>query len=130
MSDNIDRRSWRLEYFEEGFTNPYLIETLWSLEEMQFATGPFAHGRRRHFASHSLGRRRKADPPSSPPRDATLRGWAPGRDRIAAGTLGVFQQIQKSERGKNRVSAQRLLDICKALNVPLSSMFDHDPNGQ
>jgi transcriptional regulator with XRE-family HTH domain len=43
--------------------------------------------------------------------------------------LGVsFQQIQKYEKGVNRVSAARLFDICKALNVSLSSMFEHDPN--
>jgi len=42
--------------------------------------------------------------------------------------LGIsFQQIQKYESGKNRVSAGRLLDICKALNVPLSSMFEGHP---
>ena len=45
--------------------------------------------------------------------------------------LGVsFQQIQKYESGKNRVSAARLFDICKALNVSLSSMFERDPRGQ
>jgi transcriptional regulator with XRE-family HTH domain len=38
-----------------------------------------------------------------------------------------FQQIQKYESGKNRVSAARLFEICKALNVSLSSMFEHDP---
>jgi len=43
-------------------------------------------------------------------------------------TLGVsFQQIQKYESGKNRVSAGRLFEICKALNVSLSSMFERDP---
>lgn len=43
-------------------------------------------------------------------------------------TLGVsFQQIQKYESGKNRVSAARLFEICKALNVPLSSMFERGP---
>ena len=43
-------------------------------------------------------------------------------------TLGVsFQQIQKYESGRNRVSAGRLFDICKALNVSLSSMFERDP---
>jgi transcriptional regulator with XRE-family HTH domain len=42
--------------------------------------------------------------------------------------LGVsFQQIQKYESGENRVSAARLFDICKALNVSLSSMFERDP---
>ena len=38
--------------------------------------------------------------------------------------LGVtFQQIQKYENGTNRISAARLFEICKALKVPLSSMF-------
>ena len=42
--------------------------------------------------------------------------------------LGVsFQQIQKYERGVNRVSAARLFEICKALKVSLSSMFELDP---
>jgi transcriptional regulator with XRE-family HTH domain len=42
--------------------------------------------------------------------------------------LGVtFQQIQKYERGVNRVSAARLFDICKVLNVSLSSMFERNP---
>jgi transcriptional regulator with XRE-family HTH domain len=39
--------------------------------------------------------------------------------------LGVsFQQIQKYERGRNRVSAARLFDICEALEVSLASMFE------
>jgi transcriptional regulator with XRE-family HTH domain len=38
--------------------------------------------------------------------------------------LGVsFQQIQYYEKGINSVSAVRLFDICKILNVSLSSMF-------
>jgi DNA-binding XRE family transcriptional regulator len=45
-----------------------------------------------------------------------------------AETLGVsFQQIQKYEKGVNRVSSARLFAICKALNVSLSSMFERDP---
>ena len=49
--------------------------------------------------------------------------------QIALGEqLGVSsQQVQKYESGKNRVSAGRLFDICKALNVSLSSMFEQDP---
>jgi transcriptional regulator with XRE-family HTH domain len=39
--------------------------------------------------------------------------------------LGVsFQQIQKYEKGENRVSAARLFDICEALEVSLASMFE------
>jgi transcriptional regulator with XRE-family HTH domain len=38
--------------------------------------------------------------------------------------LGVtFQQVQKYEKGANRVSAARLFDICEALGVSLASMF-------
>jgi transcriptional regulator with XRE-family HTH domain len=44
--------------------------------------------------------------------------------------LGVtFQQIQKYEKGTNRVSAARLFDMCKALDVSFSSMFERDPRG-
>ena len=42
--------------------------------------------------------------------------------------LGVsFQQVQKYEKGVNRVSASRLFEICKILNVSLASMFERDP---
>jgi len=39
--------------------------------------------------------------------------------------LGVtFQQVQKYEKGANRVSAARLFEICEALDVSLASMFE------
>lgn len=39
--------------------------------------------------------------------------------------LGVtFQQIQKYEKGVNRVSAAGLFEICQALEVSLASMFE------
>ena len=42
--------------------------------------------------------------------------------------LGVsFQQVQKYEAGKNRVSAARLFEICRILNLSLSSMFERNP---
>jgi transcriptional regulator with XRE-family HTH domain len=42
--------------------------------------------------------------------------------------LGIsFQQVQKYEKGVNRVSASRLFEICKVLNVSLASMFERDP---
>ena len=41
--------------------------------------------------------------------------------------LGVtFQQIQKYESGRSRVSAARLLEICEALDVSLASMFERE----
>jgi transcriptional regulator with XRE-family HTH domain len=43
---------------------------------------------------------------------------------LLAAALGVsFQQIQNYEKGANGVSAVRLFDICKILNVSLASMF-------
>ena len=55
------------------------------------------------------------------------------RERVALGLsqsalgekLGVsFQQVQKYENGKNRVSAAHLFEICEAMNVSLASMFE------
>ncbi len=38
--------------------------------------------------------------------------------------LGIaFQQIQKYEKGKNRIGAGRLLDIAERLDVPISFFF-------
>ena len=43
-------------------------------------------------------------------------------------SLGLtFQQVQKYEKGLNRVSAARLFAICEALKIPLASMFERDP---
>lgn len=42
-----------------------------------------------------------------------------------AGALGLtFQQIQKYERGANRISASRLYEIAFALGVPMTFFFD------
>ncbi|MCC5990887.1 MAG: helix-turn-helix transcriptional regulator [Rhodobacteraceae bacterium] len=42
-----------------------------------------------------------------------------------AEAVGIkFQQIQKYETGMNRVSASRLWDIAKALNVPITFFFE------
>ena len=39
--------------------------------------------------------------------------------------LGVtFQQVQKYEKGANRLSAARLFEICEALDISLASMFE------
>ncbi len=48
-----------------------------------------------------------------------------------AGHLGVtFQQVQKYEKGANRISASRLYRIAKILNAPISYFFDRiDENG-
>ena len=45
-----------------------------------------------------------------------------------AADLGIsFQQVQKYERGANRVSAARLFQICRLLDCSFSSMFERDP---
>ena len=36
----------------------------------------------------------------------------------------TFQQVQKYERGANRISASRLQDICQILDVPINYFFD------
>jgi transcriptional regulator with XRE-family HTH domain len=45
-----------------------------------------------------------------------------------AGMIGLtFQQVQKYERGANRIGASRLFDLSRALDVPLSFFFDDMP---
>ena len=44
--------------------------------------------------------------------------------------LGLtFQQVQKYEKGTNRISASRLQQIAKMLDVPVSFFFDGAPTG-
>lgn len=42
-----------------------------------------------------------------------------------ANAIGLtFQQVQKYERGTNRISVSRLVDICKVLKVQIDYFFD------
>ncbi|MXU63828.1 helix-turn-helix domain-containing protein [Oceanomicrobium pacificus] len=54
------------------------------------------------------------------------RRWMVGMTQQQLGEIvGIkFQQIQKYETGMNRVSASRLWDIAKALQVPVSFFFE------
>src|ERR1700722_635613 len=48
-----------------------------------------------------------------------------------ANALGLtFQQLQKYEKGANRISASRLLQLCKILDVPVSFFFEGVPQEQ
>ena len=40
----------------------------------------------------------------------------------------TFQQIQKYERGSNRISSSRLYEFAKVLDVPVSYFFDEMPS--
>ncbi len=43
-------------------------------------------------------------------------------------TIGLtFQQVQKYERGTNRISASRLYQISQVLDIPVSHLFDELP---
>ncbi|MEM1400358.1 MAG: helix-turn-helix transcriptional regulator [Pseudomonadota bacterium] len=41
----------------------------------------------------------------------------------------TFQQVQKYEKGTNRVGASRLFELSQVLNVPISYFFDGAPTG-
>lgn len=44
--------------------------------------------------------------------------------------LGLtFQQIQKYEKGVNRIGASRLFDMARVLGVPVQFFYDEAPNG-
>jgi transcriptional regulator with XRE-family HTH domain len=48
-----------------------------------------------------------------------------------AKALGItFQQIQKYEKGSNRISASRLQHLCTILKVPVSFFFDGAPQSR
>ena len=73
------------------------------------------------------GRRRRANP---------IDGHVGARVRLRRTLLGMsqeklgeaigltFQQVQKYERGANRIGASRLFDLSRVLDVPVSFFFD------
>jgi transcriptional regulator with XRE-family HTH domain len=56
----------------------------------------------------------------------TLLGMSQERLGDALGL--TFQQVQKYERGVNRVGASRLFDLARVLDVPISFFFDDMPD--
>jgi transcriptional regulator with XRE-family HTH domain len=53
------------------------------------------------------------------------RGLVPMTQTQLAEQVGIkFQQVQKYETGTNRVSASRLWEIARAMDVPVSYFFD------
>jgi transcriptional regulator with XRE-family HTH domain len=57
----------------------------------------------------------------------TLLGMS--QERLGEALGLTFQQVQKYERGLNRVGASRLFDLSRALDVPISFFFDGMPDG-
>lgn len=49
------------------------------------------------------------------------------QEKLGEGLGLTFQQIQKYEKGSNRISASRLQQISKILDVPVSFFFDGAP---
>jgi transcriptional regulator with XRE-family HTH domain len=52
------------------------------------------------------------------------------QDKLGAALGLTFQQVQKYEKGTNRIGASRLQEISKILNVPPSFFFDGSPSAQ
>ncbi|NQW09271.1 MAG: helix-turn-helix transcriptional regulator [Alphaproteobacteria bacterium] len=91
------------------------------------------------MTGQSSGRRRVGRPPTAGnpnPIDVhvgarvrlrrTLLGMSQERLGDALGL--TFQQVQKYERGANRIGASRLYDLAKALQVPIGFFFDDLPD--
>ncbi len=55
----------------------------------------------------------------------TLLGMS--QERLGEALGLTFQQVQKYERGVNRVGASRLFDLSRVLDVPISFFFDDIP---
>src|SRR4051812_9467118 len=56
----------------------------------------------------------------------TLLGMS--QERLSESLGLTFQQVQKYERGVNRVGASRLFDLSRVLDVPISFFFDDMPD--
>jgi transcriptional regulator with XRE-family HTH domain len=57
----------------------------------------------------------------------TMMGMS--QERLGEALGLTFQQVQKYERGVNRVGASRLFDLSRVLDVPISFFFDDMPPG-
>ncbi|WPB86663.1 helix-turn-helix domain-containing protein [Sediminicoccus rosea] len=55
----------------------------------------------------------------------TLLGMS--QERLGEALGLTFQQVQKYERGVNRIGASRLFDLSRVLDVPISFFFDDLP---
>ena len=81
--------------------------------------------------------KKKAGPKSPEPKDIEI-GRLIRAQRLLCGfsqteladAIGVtFQQVQKYEKGTNRVGASRLQQISEILQVPVSFLFEGGPSG-
>ena len=50
------------------------------------------------------------------------------QSELAKGVNLTFQQIQKYEKGSNRISSSRLQEFCNILNVQVPFFFEGSPN--
>ena len=57
----------------------------------------------------------------------TLLGMS--QERLGGALSITFQQVQKYERGANRVGASRLFDLSRVLEVPIIFFFEDMPEG-
>ena len=57
----------------------------------------------------------------------TLLGMS--QEKLAKAVSLTFQQIQKYERGSNRIGASRLFQFAHVLDVPVSFFYDEMPDG-
>ncbi len=55
----------------------------------------------------------------------TLLGMS--QEKLGEALGFTFRQVQKYEKGANRVSASRLFQLSKILNVPVPYFFDNEP---
>jgi transcriptional regulator with XRE-family HTH domain len=51
------------------------------------------------------------------------------QEKLGEGLGLTFQQIQKYEKGTNRIGASRLQQICDILHIPVSFLFEGVPGG-
>jgi len=90
-----------------------------------------------------MAKRKRAQKRAEPKlvRPKPIDGHVGGRVRIRRLMLGIsqqslaarlgitFQQLQKNEKGSNRIGSSRLLELSQALDVPIQYFFDEMSSG-
>ena len=56
------------------------------------------------------------------------KGLGMSQTQLAASIGLTFQQVQKYERGFNRISASKLVEIARSLKIPVATLFDGLPD--
>ena len=122
----------RFRWFKDGFIHPTELKTVYKGESLNHFFGGFSlkdgNSRMNKSAAKKMKQRSAGKPDIELGKRIRLRRVEQKISQAELGDqLGVsFQQVQKYEKGVNRVGAARLQQIATALDVPVTFFYDGD----